>query len=240
MTTWSSTSTSSSRPAAIASAVRCRSSGLGRRVARRVVVAQHDARCVQPHGVPEQLADPNQGRRDVADVDGRDAQDDVLRVEAQDAQLLTLEAAHVDQQAIRDVTRRADRPATRRPLRHGSTSQLERGREPGRLRRAETGHGGDLRVGRPREGPDAQVAGEELLREIGRAPAAGARAEDHGDQLRGRQPAGTAECEPLARSLGGGQVANRPARLAMHRRVAHDAVALGHRPHAPDCGRKRR
>ena len=51
-----------------------------RRVARRVVVDEDHARRVEPDGVPEQLADPDERRRHVALVDGRDAQDDVLRV----------------------------------------------------------------------------------------------------------------------------------------------------------------
>ena len=151
MTTWSRTSTSSSRPAAIASAVRWRSSGLGVGSPDGWLWHEDDAGRVEPDGVAEQLPDPHQRRGDVAHVDGRHALDDVLRVEAQHPQLLALEAAHLDEQAVRDVARRPDRPAPGRPVRDRPPAELERGREPRRLRDADARDRRELRVGGPGE-----------------------------------------------------------------------------------------
>ena len=131
MTTWSSTSTSSSRPAAIASAVRWRSSGLGVGSPDGWLWTRTTPRGVEPDGVAEQLPDPHQRRRDVADVDVRDALHDVLRVEAQDPQLLALEAAHLERAAgprRRAATRIVQRPAgqsatDRRPSSNAAASR---------------------------------------------------------------------------------------------------------------------
>ena len=124
---------SSRRPAARASAVRCRSSGRGRRVARRMVVDEDHARGVEPDRVAEQLADADQRRADVALVDRRDAQDVVLGVEHHDPQLLALEATHLEDQPVRDVVRTADRPACRRPVGEQPAPELEGGDQLGRL-----------------------------------------------------------------------------------------------------------
>ena len=96
-----------------------------------MVVDQDHARRVEPDGVTEQLADPHQRRRDVALVDGRDAEHVVLRVEHHHAQLLALEAAHLEDQPIGDIVRAADRPARRRPVRQQPTTELERGDQLG-------------------------------------------------------------------------------------------------------------
>ena len=81
MTRWSSSWMSSSRPAASASAVRCRSSGDGVGSPDGWLWTRMTPGRVEPDRVAEQLADPHQRRRDVALVDRRDAQDVVLRVE---------------------------------------------------------------------------------------------------------------------------------------------------------------
>ena len=128
---------SSRRPAASASAVRCRSSGRGRRVARRMVVDEDHAGRVEPDRVAEQLADPHQRRADVALVDRRDAQDVVLRVEHHDPQLLALEPTHLEDQPVRDVVRAADRPARRRPVGEQAATELEGGDQLGGLGRAD-------------------------------------------------------------------------------------------------------
>ena len=126
ITTWSRTSTSSSRPAAIASAVRCRSSGLGVGSPEGWLWTSIDAARVEPDGVAEQLADPDQRRRHVADVDRRHPLDDVLRVEAEHPELLALETTHLDEQPVGDVARRADRPLSGRPVRDRPAPELER------------------------------------------------------------------------------------------------------------------
>jgi hypothetical protein len=97
-------SMSRSRPAASASAVRCRSSGLG--VGRpTVVVDEDDPRRVDPDGVAEQLADPHERGVDVALVDRHDAEDDVLRVEEHRSELLPLEATHLEDEPVGDIGR---------------------------------------------------------------------------------------------------------------------------------------
>ncbi len=99
---------------------------------------EDDARRVLPDGVAEELADANQGRRDVAPVDGLDGQHDVLRVEQHDPQLLALEAAHLQDQPIGQVARPADRQAAARPVGQQPPAELEGGRQAGRARRPDT------------------------------------------------------------------------------------------------------
>ena len=70
MTRWSSTAMSSSRPAATASAVRCRSSGLGVGSPGRVVVDEDEPRRMEADGITEELRDAHERGRDVAAVDG--------------------------------------------------------------------------------------------------------------------------------------------------------------------------
>ena len=160
------------RPAASASAVRWRSSGDGVGSPEGWLWTRIDAGRVQPDGVPEQLADPDERRRHVALVDRRDAEDDVLRVEEHDPQLLALEAAHLEHEPVRDVARRADRPARRRPVGEQPPAELERGRQLGRLRRADPRHGLELDVRRAGEPGQAVVPGERVLGEVhGRPPA---------------------------------------------------------------------
>src|SRR3954471_17826252 len=74
--------------------------GRRRRVARGMVVDEDDPRGVEADGVAEQLPDPDQRRRDVADVHAGHTLHDVLRVEAEHAQLLSLEPAHLGQEPV--------------------------------------------------------------------------------------------------------------------------------------------
>ena len=113
MTTWSSTSTSSRRPAAIASAVRWRSSGDGVGSPRRVVVARA-RRPRRPAGRrPGTARRPAPATRTRCPRRRGHPLDHVLRVEAEHAELLALEAAHLHEQPVRDVPRRPDGPASR-------------------------------------------------------------------------------------------------------------------------------
>ena len=211
--------------------------GARRRVAGRVVVAQDDAGGVEPDGVAEQLPHPHQRRGDVAHVDRRHALDDVLRVEAQHPELLALEAAHLEEQAVRDVARRPDRPAPGRPLRHRPPSQLERGRQARRLRDADARDRRELAVGGPGERRQARVPAEDVLGHLDRAPATRARPEHDGEELGRREPGGPAQGEPLAGPLGGRQVPHRPSGRRVdgslaERVVGPSAVARPHRPPA--------
>ena len=143
---------SRSRPAASASAVRWRSSGDGVGSPDGWLWTRIRPRGVQPDGVAEQLADADERRRDVALVDGRDPEHDVLRVQEHDPQLLPLEAAHLEQQPVGDVARRADRPAAGRPVGQQPPAELERGDQLGGLRRADARAG--RRARRPSPGRD--------------------------------------------------------------------------------------
>ena len=176
---------SSSRPAASASAVRWRSSGEGVGSPRRVVVDEDHAGRVEPDRVAEQLADPDQRRRHVALVDRRDPQHDVLRVEEDDPQLLALEAAHLEDEPVGDVAGRADRPAPGRPVREQPPAELERGGELGRLRGADARHALELDIRRPGQAGQPVVAGEGILGQVDRRPAARPGAPQQPDQLGG-------------------------------------------------------
>ena len=69
--------------------------GRWRRVARRVVVDEDDARGVEAEGVSEQLADTDDRRADGALVGGHDTEDRVIRVEDHDALLFAFQATHL-------------------------------------------------------------------------------------------------------------------------------------------------
>ena len=180
---------SSSRPAASASAVRCRSSGDGVGspdgwLWTRITPAAL-SRTASRNSSPTRTSDD----ADVALVDGRHAQDVVLRVEHHDPQLLALEAAHLEDQPIGDVVRAADRPARRRPVGEQPAPELEGGDQLGRLRLADPGDLGQLELRRPGEPGQAVVARQRIRRQVDRRPAARPRAPDQRDQLGGRQAA---------------------------------------------------
>ena len=171
MTTWSSTSTSSSRPAAIASAVRWRSSGRRRRVAR-------SGGCGPG---PRPIASSRTASRNSSPTRTSDA--DTLPTYTLETRWTTFFALRLrtrsssrsrrpisTQQPVRHVPRRADRPAPGRPVRHRPPAELERRREPRRLRRADPRDPGELRVRGPRERPDARVPRQRLLGQLERAP----------------------------------------------------------------------
>ena len=181
-----------------------------RRIPGRVVVDEDQPARVEADRVPEQLADPDERRRDVALVDRDDPQDNVLRVEEHDPQLLALEAAHLEDQPVGDVTRRPDRPARRRPVGHQPPPQLERGDQLGGLGRTDARQRLELAVGRPGEPRQAVVAGERVRGEVHRRSPTGAGAPQQRDQLRGRQAAGTPQRQALARPLIGRELADRP------------------------------
>src|SRR3954471_8782617 len=173
----------------------------GRGVARGVVVDEDDARSVEPDGVPEQLPDPDERRRDVADVDAGHALHDVLGVEAEEPQLLALEPAHLGQQPVGDVPRRADRPAPHRPVGERAAAELECRREAPGLGRPDRGDRRELADAGPAECRDAAVPRQRLLRELDARPATAARPPHDGDQLRRREPPGPAQGEPLTGAL---------------------------------------
>ena len=202
---------SSRRPAASASAVRWRSSGDGRRVARRVVVDEDHAGGVEPDRVAEQLADADQRRRDVALVDGRDAQDVVLRVEHHDPQLLALEPAHLEDQPVGDVVRSADRPAAPASRPSGGVRARTRRRAgrpwPRRPRgppRAPAPSRGPARSGR-RAGPARRRRGRPRTARACPSPTAARSAPPT------VRPPTPAQGEPLARTLGDRHLADGPA-----------------------------
>ena len=194
---------SSSRPAASASAVRCRSSGDG--------VGSPDgwlwtrmtpaalSRTASRNSSPTRTSDDAH----VALVDRRHAQDVVLRVEQDDPQLLALEAAHLEDQPVGDVARTADRPAARRPVREEPPPELERGDQLGGPGLADPGQPGELEVRSPGPARSARRAGRGRPRRgrppIGRACRTPRRAPM---QLGRGQTAGAAQGEPLARPLG--------------------------------------
>ena len=174
-----------------------------RRVARRVVVDEDDAGRVEPDRVAEELADPDQRRRHVALVDGRHAQDVVLRVEHHDPQLLALEPAHLEDQPVGHVVRAADRPARGRPVRQQPAPELERRHELGGLRLADPVDLGQLELRGAGQTGQAVMAGERVRGEVDRRSAARPRAPDEADQLGRGQPTDAPHGQPLARPLRG-------------------------------------
>ena len=89
---------------------------------------------------------------------------------------------------------------------------------------------------RPGEPGQPVVAGERVRGEVDRRPAARPGAPQQPDQLRRRQAAGAAQREPLARPLGGRQLADRPAGRSAGSAVdrwSRHRVDRGHRAHAP-------
>ena len=202
---------SSRRPAASASAVRCRSSGDGVGSPDGWLWTRMIARGVEPDGVAIELADPDEARADVALVDGRDAQDGVLRVEQDDPQLLALEAAHLEDQPLGHVAGRPDRPAPGRPVGQQAPAELERGAQLGGPGRADPGDRRELGVRRARQAGQPVVPGERLLGQVDGVHPPGAGAPHERDQLGRVEPARAAQGEPLARPLGLGQLAQCPA-----------------------------
>ena len=194
--------------------------GRRRRVARRVVVDEDDARRVEPDRVAEELADADERGADVALVDGRDAQHVVLRVEQHDAQLLALEPAHLEDQPVRDVARAADRPAAGRPVGQQPSAELERGDQLGRTGLADPGQARELEVRGPGEAGQAVVAGQDVRGQVDRGSAARPRSPDQREQLRGGQTGRAAQGQPLARPLGGRELADRAARRTRRGRPA--------------------
>jgi hypothetical protein len=161
----------------------------------------HAAR-VEADGIAEELTDPDERRRHVTDVDGRDPQHDVLRVEQHDAQLLAFETSHLEDESVCDVPGRSHGPAGRRPVREQPATELEGGCE---LRGAHPPDAGDrleLTVGRAGEAGEAVVKGQGLLRDVERRSATRARAPQQRDELGSGEPAGAAQQQPLAGPLG--------------------------------------
>ena len=199
------------------------------RVARRVVVDQDDASRVEPDRVAEQLTDTNQRRGHVALVDRRDAQDVVLRVEHDHAQLLALETAHLEDQPVCHVVRAADRPACRGPVRQQPSSELEGGHQLGGLGRTDPVDLDEFQVRRTGEPGQPVVAHQRVRRQVhGRAPARPG-TPDETDQLGRREPADAAHGQPLARPLGGGQLADRaPASWLVTRGHRERLMGSGH------------
>ncbi len=225
---------SSRRPAASASAVRWRSSGRRCRIARRMVVDEDQPGRVEPDGVAEQLADADQRRRHVALVDGRHAEDVVLRVEQDGPQLLALEPAHLEDQPVGDVVRAADGPARGGPVGQQPTAELERGDQLGRARLADPGHRGELQLGRPGEPGQPVVLGEGVGGEVdGRSPARPG-APHQPDQLGRRETADAAQrqafARPLRRPAPPGSPGRRPARSRSSHHWMGSRIHLVDRP----------
>ncbi len=105
----------------------------GCRVAAWMVMHEDDSRCIESDGIAIQLPHPHERRADVALVDRGDPQDVVLRVEQDDAELLALQAAHLQDQPVREVARAADDRPGLRPVRQHPPAELERGDELRRL-----------------------------------------------------------------------------------------------------------
>src|SRR3954468_13194739 len=105
-----------------------------------MVVDEDESARVETDGIAIELADTDQRRRDVALVDRRDAEHDVLRVEQHDAQLFALEAPHLEDEPVSDISRRADRLAACRPGGEQPPAELER---RGELRGARSPNAGN-------------------------------------------------------------------------------------------------
>ena len=187
------------------------------RIAARVVVDEDRAGRVDPDGVPEELADPDQGGADVALVDGHHPEDDVLRVQQHDPQLLALERAHLNHQPVRHVPRGADGPSTVRPGLGRAAAQLEGGGQLGRLRDPDPGQAAKLQLARPSEAGKAVVTRERLLGKAQRTDTACPGAPDQRDQLRGRQTGRATPSEPLAGPFVGRQLAETAAGWPLQR-----------------------
>ena len=86
----------------------------------------------------------------------------VLRVEDDDPQLLALEPAHLEDQAVGDVTWAADRPARGRPVGEQPPTELEGGDELRRLSGADTRQRRQLDVGRTGQSGKAVVGGQRV------------------------------------------------------------------------------
>ncbi len=223
----------------------------GGRVAARVVVDEDDPAGVQAHGVTEELADPDEARRHVALIDGRDPKDHVLRVEQDRPKLLVLEPAHLEDEPIGDVDRRADRPAPGRPVRQQAPAELERGRELGGLGGADPGDRLELEIGRPGEAGQPVVPPEGFLGEVDGAHAPRAGSPDQGDELGGGETARSTQRQPLARPFGepgshgslaadppGGRAAGGRARQSCGWSSSDSTVVIG-RPRTRTTGARR-
>ncbi len=182
--------------------------GRGSRVARRVVVDEDGPRRVDPDGVAEELADPDERGGDVPLVDRHDLEDGVLGVEEHHPQLLALQVTHERHEPVGDVPRGPHRPAAGGPVGQEPPPELERGRQLGRLRDPDAGQVDELQLARTRQAGEAVVARERLLREVHRAEATGARAPDQRDQLRRRQAGHAARRQALAGALLGRDLAD--------------------------------
>ena len=228
MTRWSSTSTSSSRPAASASAVRWRSSGRRRRVARRVVVDEDDARGVAPDRVPEQLADTDERR--ARRCRGRPSRRGARRSSCSASRPAAPRArAGPSGGRSRSATSRGER-IVQRPAGQSASeppAELEGGDELRGAGRADA---------RARPPAPASVARARPVRpsnraraslgEVDRATARGPEPHTRPMSSAASDPPGPRSCEPLARPLGGGS--SRMARLAPRLGGGPVKLANGH------------
>jgi len=211
ITTWSSRSMSSRRPAASASAVRCRSSGLGVGSPLGWLWTRMTPAAFVRTASRIELAHADEGGGDVALVDGHHLEDDVLRVQEDHPQLLALVGTHLDHQALRHVPRGPDGPSAGRPGLGRAAAQLECRGQLGRLRRPDPRQATKLQLARPGETGKPVVAGERLFRQAQGADTARPGAPDERHELRGREARGASSGEPFAGAFVGRHLAQAPA-----------------------------